>query len=83
MFFSKSFAYLYSMKNENDMEMILAKYGFEKGEEPDTWLKDEWEVRLYGSLVEISEDPEKTSKPRYYMGDLNLIDLATLLDELA
>ena len=71
------------MKNENDMEMILVKYGFERADEENTWTRGEWEIRLYGSLVEIFENPDLVQKPRYYMADMDLIDMTTLLEEIS
>lgn len=71
------------MKNENDMDILLSKYGFEESDEPNTWLKDEWEVRIYGTLIEISEDPIKVKRPRYYSADMKFIDMATLLEEIS
>lgn len=83
MFFSKKFPYLWIMKNENDMEMILSKYGFKKSEEEDTWINEGWEIRIYGTLVEISENPDLVDKPRYYLGDINIIDMETILEEIS
>lgn len=71
------------MKNENDMEMILVKYGFEKSDEENTWLRGGWEIRLYGSLIEISENPDLVDKPRYYMAEMDINDMTTLLEELS
>jgi len=59
------------------------KYGFERSEEENTWLRDGWEIRLYGSLIEISENPDLVDKPRYYMADINLIDMTELLEEIS
>ena len=74
--------YLCRVINKSDMEMILSKYGFTKSKLENIWIKDVWEVYLDDKCIEISEDFDKVTNPRYYIADRNQIDLETLLETI-
>lgn len=61
------------------MENVLKKYGFIKGEEPNSWVKDNWIVRFDSKLIEYIEDLDKVDNPRYFVDSIKTSDIEGIL----
>jgi hypothetical protein len=59
---------------------ILKKYNYNYVDE-NTWVKNNWTVRIIDETVEVFSDPDKT-KGRYFIGPKNSIDLQEILEEI-
>jgi hypothetical protein len=63
------------------MEELLKKYHFIK-KTNNTWIRNNWVVRIYDEIIEVYEDIIDKDHNRYYSGDVSTLDLETLLEEL-
>lgn len=62
------------------MEEILKKFNY-KPTEDNTWIKGEWTVRFDDELIEVFNDPDKSSGV-YYSAPILNVDLETILEEI-
>lgn len=62
------------------MKTIFYKHNF-KLLDNNLWIKNYWSIRIYKNLIEVFNDPEK-STGKYYINSIENIDLDFLLDEL-
>jgi hypothetical protein len=68
------------MKNDERIKGILTSRGFSKLKSRDTWIRGSWSVRIYKDDIEIYDHPDKSRK--YYLGNINSIDINAILDEI-
>lgn len=73
--------YLCTMKNENDMEMILKRNGFIPTENPNEYVRGTWTIRLENNKIEVFNSSEDV-KPVYLFEDIRKIDIYQLFEEI-
>ncbi len=63
------------------MKDIIINNGFKKGEFPNTFVKGDWTIRFDNELIEIFNDPDKSSG-KYIIYPISKIDIEDLLKEI-
>ena len=64
----------------NKILKTLIEYNY-KEIEKDTWVLENWTIRLHGDALEAFNNPEKESGI-YYTAPIKKVDIDTLLDEI-
>jgi hypothetical protein len=67
--------------NDRSMKELLNKYGFFQ-ESPNTYTRDIWTVRFFDNEIEIFDDPFQGGEGKYFIGDVDLIDLEAILEDM-
>jgi hypothetical protein len=68
--------------NDNDMESILRKYGFNVDDSGNIWTRGLWTVRFFENVVEIFDDVLEGGEGKYLLGDRDLLDLEAVLEDI-
>jgi hypothetical protein len=68
------------MNNENEVRRILKARGFLKMNNRDTWTRDSWTVRIYGSDIEVFDKIERSGK--YYMENIDFVNIRQIIDDI-
>jgi hypothetical protein len=46
----------------------------------DTWTRDSWTVRIYGSDIEVFDKIERSGK--YYMENIDFVNIRQIIDDI-